>query len=673
MKKTARIYFRLLLLAILLLACHTLTWAQQPQTPGSPLTINNAPQRDTNTSKTNTKDWKDYSARISYQYLNSEKEYIPDTSIHTFHRRPFLQPWYRNLGNHGGPVTNMFFTPEDRIGPTLGYHVFDVYRYDVDSMKYYNTNRPYSVFSFGLGSKQEQTAEIFHTQNIKPNWNFAVQYRKLTSPGYFQVQRTNHDNANFTTNYQSRNQHYQLNAAVVYNKEQNDENGGILPGGDVLDSPKYNDRQTIATRFYNENYGGGARTRRSPVSNMLRDASVMLQHSYTFGHTDTTYSEDSTSFRTTLTPRFRITHRMQYTNEKYQYRDMRPDSLKYTGFFEHKFLPAGQDSLIMNHEWKKFDNSLSLNGFIGKRENQLLFSAGAGIRADEFKTWYVTDSRSNKIFSNYLLADIGKEALKDGEWFYKASGMFYLTGDASGSSVIQGSLGKSLRSGWAGIELGAKQEIGVAPYNYTVYQTQYDTIVHSFNKESITRLYGTLESERLQLSAGIRSYLISNYIYLDTAQMPAQYATSFNVTQLWLRKVFVWHSFVFDNELVYQQQPAGAPVNVPALLGRHQLSFEKYIFNHALKIATGVQVQYHSPYKPAGYAPFFNRFYYQNSYQVSNAPETSAFFNFKIKRFRAYIMADQLQQLFTRNIIITRGYPGPNMMIRFGFSWVMIN
>src|SRR5690606_14460656 len=147
---------------------------------------------------------------------------------------------------------------------------------------------------------------------------------------------------------------------------QNDENGGIILNEDALDSSKYSDRQTITTRFYNSQYGSGARNRRSPVSNVLRDASLLLQHSYTFGRTDTTYNEDSTSFRTALTPRFGISHRMQYNNVKYQYRDMRPDSLKYTGFFEHKFGTAGQDSLIMNHEWKQLDNRVALNGFIGK-------------------------------------------------------------------------------------------------------------------------------------------------------------------------------------------------------------------------------------------------------------------------------------------------------------------
>ena len=71
------------------------------------------------------------------------------------------------MGNLGSPVNNLMFTPEDRAGPSLGYHINDVYRMNVDSLNYYSTNRPYSIFSYQLGSKLEQTASIMHSQNTE--------------------------------------------------------------------------------------------------------------------------------------------------------------------------------------------------------------------------------------------------------------------------------------------------------------------------------------------------------------------------------------------------------------------------------------------------------------------------------------------------------------------------
>ena len=46
-----------------------------------------------------------------------------------------------------------------------------------------------------------------------------------------------------------------------------------------------------------------------------------------------------------------------------------------------------------------------------------------------------------------------------------------------------------------------------------------------------------------------------------------------------------------------------------------------------------------SPPRPVGWAPFYNRFYYQSTYTAEMAPEAAAFFNFKVKRFRYMLEA----------------------------------
>ncbi|HTN16051.1 MAG TPA: putative porin, partial [Chitinophagaceae bacterium] len=148
---------------------------------------------DTSAKKTNTGEWESENAQIYYtRPFSTVKRYI-DTSIHTIHRRPYSQPWYRDLGNLGSPSMNLMFTPQNPVGLSLGYHTFDALRYKMDSLNYFNTTRPYSTFVYNLGSKLEQTAQIFHTQNIKPYWNVAFNYRKTNTPGYYLTQRNNHD------------------------------------------------------------------------------------------------------------------------------------------------------------------------------------------------------------------------------------------------------------------------------------------------------------------------------------------------------------------------------------------------------------------------------------------------------------------------------------------------
>src|SRR5690606_20420410 len=176
--------------------------------------------------------------------LYSEKRFFPDTSVHHFHRNYLMDTWEIYLGNPGSPSRNLLFNPQNRPGPSLGYHAFDSYRFHPDSLLYYHTTHPYSVFSYQLGSKAEQRAELLHTQNISPPWNFALQYRKINAPGYYKNQRTNHDFSSFSSNYKSKNQHYRLNLALVYNKIQNDENGGILSDSFLTDK-SFDDRRTI--------------------------------------------------------------------------------------------------------------------------------------------------------------------------------------------------------------------------------------------------------------------------------------------------------------------------------------------------------------------------------------------------------------------------------------------
>jgi len=673
------------------------------QLAAQPATLPMTPQRDTSNDKTNDGKWKNQEANVTFERLNGTQRYGMDTAIHTFHRRLFVQPWYRDLGNPGSPALNLLFTPENRVGPTLGYRIFDVYRHEADSVKYYNTTRPYSIFSYQAAGRQENIASIFHTQNIKPNWNIAADYRKISSPGYYQIQRNNHDNFALTSNYRSLNKHYTVYGALVYNKEQHDENGGVLDRS-LLDSPGYNNRRILGTAYQNTAYS----STRSTVSNTLRDVAVRLQHSYTWGRTDTIYDENDTAAYTyTLTPRFSITHVATLGSEKHSYKDLAPDSMRYISLFQRTFpnkgtgyYSAGADSVYTMQNWVYADNKVVFNGFAGKAGNQLAFSAGAGIRYDQFISDPVSkliadspfyrigyDRRSNA--GTYIEGQIRKEAVTKGAWEYGASGKLFATGPYAGNFALNAVIGKKLGTDAGSFVAGAGQQLGSGPYSYTDYQNVYAYRQFQFDPESITSAYASVDLRKLRLAAGIKAYVISNFIYMDETELPTQYNAAFTLPQAWIRKVFRIGSFFLDNELVFQTKDDNTPVNVPGFMGRHQLSFEKSLFRNAIKIATGVQVRYNNAYTPAGYNAQFNRFFYQNYDTVSNMPELAVFFNFRIKRFRAFIMGDNLQQLFATNAIIYTGtpvlnrtsgditsipvYAMPNTMMRFGFSWAMVN
>lgn len=657
-------------------------------------TLPNTPQKDTSLNKTNTNKWSDAPANITYTLLNSEKTHIPDTGLHTFHRRPFIQPWSRDLGNPGSPALNLLFTPDNNVGPNLGYHINDIYRYQTENLKFYNTNRPYSVFQYHLGSKLEQVASILHTQNIQPNWNVMVEYKKINTPGFYKSQRNNHDQAVLTTNYKSINKHYELWGAIAYNKFQHDENGGIVNSAQLNDAA-YSDRKTVDVAYQNTYYS----STRSIVSNLNRNFDILFNHAYTFGRTDTTYSKDSTSYTYKLVPRFRLSQKININSERHAYKDVAPDSFRYDNIFQYSFpingapyYVANQDSLYFQQNLFTFNHHFSVDGIIGKDEKAIKFSAGLGTRADNFDTRYTADGskQSNSVVSNYLTGMLQKEALSNKAWEYEAALKLYYTGEFAGNSQLDAHIAKSFSQN-TNFSIGLNQTIANAPYAFTRFDNKFSQKLFTFNsKENVNAVFAELDIEKYHFKLGGKIYNINNYFYINANEAYAQYKDPISVSQLWLRKMFRIGNFYLDNEVVYQKYTADAPLNIPELMGRHQLSYEKNLFKNALRIATGVEVRYNTAYHPAGYSATLNRFYYQNSTYISNNPEISYFLNFRVKTsFRAFIMFDQLQQLFGKNMVLYTApqlkyfnslpntnipvYAMQNAMIRFGFSWTMVN
>ena len=664
------LFFFLILLAIS-------ATAQQTELPGQPITLENAPQRDTSNNRP-TSDWDETAPRVSYRYAGNLEKFFPDTGIRHFHQRTAALPWRRDLGNLGSPVRPVFFEPQNtRIGPSLGITAFDHLRFSLDSLAYWNTTRPFSVFSFSLGSQREQLAQIFHTQNVKPYWNVALTYRKTVSEGFYKTQRTNHDNGAVTTSYNAPGLRYSLLVAAAYNKEQHDENGGILTDS-FLTVDAYSDRRTVPVRFQEAGYGSGLR---SPVGNVLRDASLLLQHGYTFGRIDTVWSADSASYDLRVRPAFRISHLLETGTQRWRYTDFRPDSLDYTGIFEQDFAQA--DSVIAQQRWAWVDNAVLLSGFANRLLRGLQFSAGAGLRIDAFKTRIIRDPDMREtIGSPYLTGSLGNirelstgaDTLPPPRWNYKADAKLFLAGTAAGNFLLSARISRILGARIGTVEGGFQQSLTQAPYAYRYYRNQFYERRTDLAAESKTSVWAKLQSVRLNGSAGVRLWLLGNYIYVDEVQQFSQHAPVFNVAQGWLQKTFDFGKVALDNEVTLQNVTGAGPVTLPLFAARQTLAYESNLFNAATRLASGIELRYHTPYHADGWTPYFARFYYQESDRVNNVPELTAFFNFRVKRFRATLAGDQLQQLvFKRNVISAPGYPMPNAMFRFGFSWGLIN
>ena len=107
--------------------------------------------------------------------------------------------------------------------------------YSIENTRFFKTTRPFTQLTYLLASGKEQVINVLHTQNIKPNWNAGIDYRLISSPGFFQTQNTNHNNYRFFSNYQGKRKRYAAYLMLLGNKLSSSENGGIQNDSFLLD------------------------------------------------------------------------------------------------------------------------------------------------------------------------------------------------------------------------------------------------------------------------------------------------------------------------------------------------------------------------------------------------------------------------------------------------------
>src|SRR6185503_11269553 len=220
--------------------------------------------------------------------------YSMDSSINDFTRRFPIPATNIFLGNTGNASRSILFSPLLRPGWDPGFHAFDIYRWALEKARFFNTTRPYSELAYQLAGKSEQIIELLHTQNIKPNWNFLLQYRLINPPGFFNNQKTNHNNYLITNMYETVNKRYRNFFVLAGNRIQSGENGGLSEKEDFLNDPDFNDRFLIPTKiggdqdftrnFFNTDVGTG---------NRYYDFTILFRQQFDIGKKDSIVSDST--------------------------------------------------------------------------------------------------------------------------------------------------------------------------------------------------------------------------------------------------------------------------------------------------------------------------------------------------------------------------------------------
>ncbi|WP_143774203.1 putative porin [Niastella vici] len=628
------------------------------------------------------------SITIHFRFLDTSRLQNFDSVLYDFSKRINV-PWYHvNLGNLGTASRSLLFEPKMKAGWDHGFHAFDIYNLTVQDARFYNTTRPYAELNYLLGSKSEQLIRLMHTQNLKPNWNMAFEYRLINAPGFFQNQNTNHNNYRFTSWYQSKNKRYQNFIVIVGNKLQSGENGGIKADGNYLDSAggAYDERSNIPTKLGPDQPGSrNFFSSNIPTGTNYTNATYMLRQQYDLGQKDSLVVNDTTTIPL-FYPRLRLEHTIALSTYHYRFHDNYSDTNYYDSLYAIP-LRKNRDTFFNREHWRELVNDFSIYTFPDAKNAGQFLKLGASLqtlKGEFIDSVYLKDSSFTKDYYNFFVHGEYRNRTRNKKWDIEALGNFYVNGNNAGDYNAYISLQRLISRQIGYLQVGFQNTNRTPSYVYNPNSSFYLDSAASpidLKKENTSILFGSFVQPKLRLKLTGKYYVVTNYTYYTNYMHVEQATTLFNVLQVSAEKIFrIGGSWNWKTWVVLQQRIGDGPVNLPLLTTRNQVGYDGTLGFKNLRISFGAEMRYFTSYKAPQYSPLIGQYFYQNETTVKLArPDLSAYLHFRIKSFSAYVRAENLNALnpsqggFTKNNVPTIDYPYPGMQIRVGIFWSFVN
>jgi hypothetical protein len=606
------------------------------------------------------------SVSINFYYIDSTRNRTFDSTLSDFTIRYPVPATHVDLGNLGTASRSILFSPSTTTGWDPSFHALDVYKWKLEQVRFFNTTKPYTELGYLIGKGSQQVIDLIHTQNVKPYWNVAFQYRSIISPGFFKNQKANHNNYLLSSWYQSPKKRYNNYLVILSNQLQIQENGGIDINN--LKDPLFEKRDLIPITIGGDpEYGRNIFSKGIQTGNRYSELNFLMRQQYDLGKKDSIVTDSSVI--PLFYPRLRFEHTIKSGKYKYHFFDYlfseqgrlvnRPDSIYYDSIYGHKMR---SDTISFVDSWRELSNDFSIYQFPDAKNLHQFIKLGIEYQIvhGNFDKGMVKES-----FHNFVGHGEYRNQTRNQKWDIKAFGKLFLNGNNAGDYHAYISLQRLLSQNIGSLQLGFENINRSPSYIYNKNSSFYlDDVSKSFNKENT-----------------LHYYLISNYLYLSDYYRLRQESSLFNFLKLSASKIFRlskrWNLY---SDVWLQQKTGDVDLNTPLFYTRQRLAFEGNFFKN-LNISTGLEVRYHTPYKADNYAPVLGQFFYQDTATISNRPEVNAFLHFRIRSFKGFIRVENLNTFkvgdkgvqFTNNNLAAPNYAYPGLVTRFGIYWSFVN
>lgn len=622
-----------------------------------------------------------------------------------FYKEDINTTW---LGVAGSPeMTYNYFKRADTDN-AIFYSALQRYSYSPETLPNYNTKTPYTELAywgtlFANKEKEESNIKVLTTQNILPELNLTLEFRRYGGNGLLKREDTNNRNVVIAGNYMGKR--YLMHTGFIYNKVARSENGGIVDNFWIRDTTVdareidvYLKNASSTTKkntvFLDQSYRipftfienlKGRRERK--MKEALRDSIMTSGDSLAIAELmkrEAAESEEQEVAADTVNNDITtaiIGHSSEYSVFRRIYQDDIDKSDEFgRRFFNDRFYlnpTRSADSLrVMKFENRAFIRlqPWKSDGIVSKLD------VGIGDKLANYFSFrmsdYIQGSSNTVLNSTYLYAGAKGQYRKYFTWDAKGEYTFlgYEMNDFGVHANLSFSAYPFRRDKSSPLTLKAHFETSLKEPDYYEQHlcTNHYRWDNDFGKISSTKIGAKLDIPRWDLHASFDYALLSNNIYYDTLGIVRQNPEPMSVMTASLKKNFKVWKFHLDHQALFQLSSNKEVLPLPMLA----LNLRYYLQFDVVKKVMQMQIGANAAFTTKWYAPAFNPvlgvFHNQNIEEFGNCPYIDAFVNIQWKRACIFVKVVNVNMGWpnkSADYFSAAGYIAPQRAIKFGIFW----
>ncbi len=564
---------------------------------------------------------------------------VPLQDLHRY--SPLSEEYGIDLGNPGQDVLPLIYRVDHELGRDHGF-TLSPWQIGREAPRYYQVPFPVTRLNYILGAKEEQLIRALHTQNITPELNAGIRFRKLISKGSYDRQETNSGNLSLTSNYRSKDNRYLVRGHYIRNNTSMQLNGGISSDS-LFTENIFPNRRNIPVNLKHALYNG-------------KQSAFGLEQVFQFG------GEKKSHDTGNMGERFQLYHGSRYRDLASFYKDENPSG----GFYRKVLLDSSKTNDISN--FQKWVHRLAVGSILPTRDTLLSQRIRFGVR---YQTNRIHILERNARLSSAFLTGRYVAHWKKNRFQLRGGLGFrgYNAGDKSLAADLR------VRKGSKRLRFKAGVSQKEPPYMTKTYRSNHFSWDREYEKEhtytASVRL--TFLGPDLVLEAG--GILLDQPVFYGEKALPVQDKTREpGLGRVQLEKTFDLDPWHLENTFT-GQFPRGRDIfRRPRFITRNTFYFKGSLFEEAMEAKIGLTFFYYSSHKGKDYIPATRKFFLQDEETLGGYPFFTPFIDAKVNNMLFFLKMEHANAgLHGYDYFAFPSRPFPETLLKFGVRWVLFN